>query len=216
MKILAISRNENSVYKKQNVEFKGSINPAKLTNSVSGAKQNSSQSILKKIFSLFKPKQKNADQLMQQYTALCKRISLLEQGLRTGVKPLDVLKAEQDLKFYNTWNVEEESIKYRKLANETAMATTEGLGFFAKMFNNKYAEVYDKTMQPFFQKHDSYKKIEKDLPFITKIINDSKMNAKHKKETLKALRPEKEALKEQLIKCGAIKLPPFHRSKSKK
>ena len=70
MKILAISRNENSVYKKQNVEFKGSINPAKLTNSVSGAKQNSSQSILKKIFSLFKPKQKNADQLMQQYTAL--------------------------------------------------------------------------------------------------------------------------------------------------
>ena len=62
---------------------------------------------------------------------------------------------------------------------------------------------------------DLYKKIDVIINLQSISCDNSFLN-KTKKEILKALRPEKEALKEQLIKCGAIKLPPFHRSKSKK
>lgn len=140
--------------------------------------------------------------IMEKIKATDERIRILEEVIATGVKPAKVIEAENDLRFYFSWNDASEESYYRDKAVKEGKAAKAKQGWFGRTFNSKYSDAYDKAMKPYWDGHYRYNRINSNIINLRNIITDYEKSNNMQLELLTSLKREKASYDAQLTSAA--------------
>lgn len=135
--------------------------------------------------------------LIDKINATSERIKTLEETIVTQVKPQRVKDAEADISFYYSWDDSVQEAKYKEIATKARKAERDRYWKGFKWMSSG-DEKYDEAMRPYYSGSVRYYRVKNDLDNLRSIVADHNNSVSAQRETLEALKREKESYVAQL------------------
>ena len=140
--------------------------------------------------------------IIEKIEATKGRIRVLQEAIATGVKPVKVRNAEDDIKFYANFNQSSEYLYYDKIATREAKAAEAKQNWFGRTFNSVYDDVYNEKMSPYYRKKERHDRILYTIKDLKNIVADYETSKRQQNEILLSLKRELAAYEAQLTSAG--------------